>query len=189
MPAAEEASGSGDSAVGVDAARAAGSASAANSADDMAEAAGPATKAGPKNSRKKRSRRASRGSKNAAAEPASEDINLHVEAGWSEDDRDDKEHPAKRVAASTADGAPAVAARADSLLEDFTIRAVVTRKDVDTIFGHDSTGKDAIEGSTGAAIAIIAGEDDPEIVVDRVLSVKGHINHVAAAYRAVTEAL
>ncbi|KAJ2079322.1 PAB1 binding protein [Coemansia sp. RSA 988] len=145
-----------------------------------------------KSNKNKRSRRASRNSKNAAATAAAaatlvadtnaEDINLHVEAGWSEEEKDDKEHPAKRVAANSG-GSPVVAKRTASLLESFTIRAVVTRKDVDVVFGSDNDKKKELEQQTGAKVTVVSGKDDPEIVVDRVLSINGHIDAVAAAYK------
>ncbi|KAJ2801184.1 RNA binding protein, heterogenous nuclear RNP-K like protein, partial [Coemansia guatemalensis] len=147
----------------------------------------------PKSNKNKRSRRASRNSKNAAAATTAaaaastadadgEDINLHVEAGWSEEEKDDKEHPAKRVAAN-AGGSPVAAKRTAALLESFTIRAVVTRKDVDVVFGSNSDKKTELEKQTGAKVTVVAGKDDPEIVVDRVLSINGHIDGVAAAYK------
>ncbi|KAJ2617618.1 PAB1 binding protein [Coemansia sp. RSA 1365] len=142
----------------------------------------------PKGNKNKRSRRASRNSKaiatatNPAVDADGEDINLHVEAGWSEEEKDDKEHPAKRVAAN-AGGSPAVTKRAAALLENFTIRAVVTRKDVDVVFGQDSDKKKELEKLTGANVTVVSGKDDPEIVVDRVLSINGHIDGVAAAYK------
>ncbi|KAJ2323829.1 RNA binding protein, heterogenous nuclear RNP-K like protein [Coemansia sp. RSA 2702] len=144
----------------------------------------------PKNKRGRRSRRGSRASRSAAAaDPASEDLNLNVEAGWSEDDRDDKEPPSKRLATRADDGSPSVAKKADGALEDFTIRAVVTRKDVDLIFGHASHQKASLESDTATRVSIIAGKDDPEIVVDRVLSIRGHIDCVAAAYKFVADGM
>ncbi|KAJ2354471.1 hypothetical protein GGF43_003251, partial [Coemansia sp. RSA 2618] len=119
-----------------------------------------------KGRKNKRSRRASK-SKPSAADAAGEDLNLHVEAGWSEDDKEDKERPAKRLAANIEGSSPVAAKKADSLLESFTIRAVVTRKDVDVIFGHGEDKKSGLENETATTITIVTGNDDPEIVVDR----------------------
>ncbi|KAJ1727095.1 RNA binding protein, heterogenous nuclear RNP-K like protein [Coemansia biformis] len=198
MPAstAEAASGSG-AAAGAESMGAEQPADGASGAGDAHGEHGPApapasaseAAATPKSNRKKRSRRASKGGRNAAADLVGEDINLHVEAGWSEDDKDDKENPAKRIAASSSAGGPAAPAKTDSLLEDFTIRSVVTRKDVDVVFGQDGCRKDGLEGQTRSEISIISGADDPEIVVDRVLSVRGHIDSVAAAYKAIADAM
>ncbi|KAJ2138223.1 RNA binding protein, heterogenous nuclear RNP-K like protein [Coemansia sp. RSA 353] len=142
-----------------------------------------------KGKKNKRSRRASKSSKSAAADPASEDLNLHVEAGWSEDDKDDKERPTKRLAVNAEDGSPVAAKKLNSMLESFTIRAVVTRKDVDVIFGHGEDKKSGLESETATEISVVAGNDDPEIVVDRVVSVKGHIDSVAVAYKHIADGI
>ncbi|KAJ1852731.1 RNA binding protein, heterogenous nuclear RNP-K like protein [Coemansia sp. RSA 1822] len=142
-----------------------------------------------KGKKNKRSRRASKSSKSAAADPASEDLNLHVEAGWSEDDKDDKERPTKRLAANAKDGSPVAAKKLNSMLESFTIRAVVTRKDVDVIFGHGEDKRLGLEIETATEISVVAGNDDPEIVVDRVVSVKGHIDSVAVAYKHIADGI
>ncbi|KAJ2162651.1 RNA binding protein, heterogenous nuclear RNP-K like protein [Coemansia sp. RSA 552] len=120
----------------------------------------------------------------AAVDNDIEDINLHAEPGWSEDEKDEKEPPAKRLAAETGAGGPSTEKKAAiaALLKDFTVRAVVTRKDVDVVFGHLEGAVKDLESETGAAVTVVAGKDDPEIVVDRVLSVKGPIDGVAHAY-------
>ncbi|KAJ2455340.1 RNA binding protein, heterogenous nuclear RNP-K like protein [Coemansia sp. RSA 2336] len=143
----------------------------------------------PKDKKNKRSRRGSKSAKTAIADHTSEDLNLHVEADWSEDEKYEKEHPAKRLATDAEDGSPVAAKKNDSMLDDFTIRAVVTRKDVDVIFGHESSQKPSLESETKTTIDIVAGKDDPEIVVDRVLSIRGHIDHVASAYKLVADGI
>ncbi|KAJ2852612.1 RNA binding protein, heterogenous nuclear RNP-K like protein [Coemansia brasiliensis] len=143
----------------------------------------------PKDKKGKRSRRGSKSARTAIADHTSEDLNLHVDADWSEDEKYEKEHPAKRLATNTEDGNPVAAKKNDSVLDDFTIRAVVTRKDVDVIFGHESSQKPNLEGETKTTIDIVAGKDDPEIVVDRVLSIRGHIDNVASAYKNVADGI
>ncbi|KAI7829121.1 hypothetical protein BX661DRAFT_170561 [Kickxella alabastrina] len=142
---------------------------------------------------KKRTRKNTQESKNVSADQESEDINLHVDADWSEDEkeeRDLKEPPAKRLAAATESSGPVTVKKVIAKhLENFVIRAVVTRKDVDVIFEHEEGAKEKLEQDTGAQITIIAGKDDPDIVVDRVLVIKGHIANVAAAYKVITEGM
>ncbi|KAJ2689130.1 PAB1 binding protein [Coemansia spiralis] len=167
-------------------------------AGDDASAPNPAnlakSKGGtPSSSKKKRGRKASvQNNRPPSAGPDSEDINFHVEAGWSEDEADTKEHPAKRVA-TTADkdaaAAAALAKRATGPLSNFTVRAVVTRKDVEVVFGQEKDKQALLEAQTSTKIEIITGKDDPDIVVDRVLSIKGPIDGVAAAYKDVVESL
>ncbi|KAJ2509897.1 RNA binding protein, heterogenous nuclear RNP-K like protein [Coemansia sp. RSA 2049] len=143
----------------------------------------------PKN-KNKRGRKSSKGGKAAKAEQETEDINLHVEAGWSEDEKYDKEqHPPKRIAADGASGTPLAVKKTNVHLEDFTVRVVVTRKDVDVIFESEAGKKEDIEQQTSTSITVIAGADDPDIVVDRVLSIKGHIDSVSAAYRTIAEGI
>ncbi|KAJ2416155.1 RNA binding protein, heterogenous nuclear RNP-K like protein [Coemansia sp. IMI 209128] len=166
-------------------------------AGDDANAPNPAnlakSKGGtPSSSKKKRGRKASvQNNRPPSAGPDSEDINFHVEAGWSEDEADAKEHPAKRVA-TTADkdaAAAALAKRATGPLSNFTVRAVVTRKDIEVVFGQEKDKQALLEAQTSTKIEIITGKDDPDIVVDRVLSIKGPIDGVAAAYKDVVESL
>ncbi|KAJ1722098.1 PAB1 binding protein [Coemansia erecta] len=120
-----------------------------------------------------------------------EDINLHVEADWSDDEKDDKEPAAKRAVAETDQGAPSAVAKkpAASPLENFAVRAVVTRKDVDVIFEHCEGAKEKLEADTDTRISIVAGKDDPDIVVDRVLVIKGPIDGVATAYKVIAEGM
>ncbi|KAJ2493864.1 RNA binding protein, heterogenous nuclear RNP-K like protein [Coemansia sp. RSA 2050] len=144
----------------------------------------------PSSSKKKRGRKASvQNNRPPSAGPDSEDINFHVEAGWSEDEADTKEHPAKRVATNTDKDAVALAKRATGPLSNFTVRAVVTRKDVEVVFGQEKDKQALLEAQTGTKIEIITGNDDPDIVVDRVLSIKGPIDGVAAAYKGVVDSL
>ncbi|KAJ2748014.1 RNA binding protein, heterogenous nuclear RNP-K like protein [Coemansia sp. BCRC 34301] len=142
-------------------------------------------------SRKKRGRKASvQNNRPPSVGPDSEDINIHVEAGWSEDEADAKEHPTKRAATSVADNdAAAIAKRAAGPLASFTVRAVVTRKDIEVVFGHGTDKQEHLETTTGAKIEIVTGRDDPDIVVDRILSIKGHIDGVAAAYKGVVDGM
>ncbi|KAJ2846320.1 RNA binding protein, heterogenous nuclear RNP-K like protein, partial [Coemansia erecta] len=137
----------------------------------------------------KRTRKASKAGKAIVSEQEAEDIKLHVEAGWSDDEKDDKDHPSKRIAAGGESGSPVAVKKTNSHLESFTVRAVVTRKDVDLIFEAEAGTKESIEQQTATSITIVAGKDDPEIVVDRVLSVKGHIDDVSATYRIIAEGL
>lgn len=128
-----------------------------------------------------------------------EDINIHVEAGWSDDDKDGKEQQqqqqqaAKRMAVATGsdENSPVPAKKADEmeLLKDFVVRAVVTRKDVEVVFEHNQSKQADLEARTGAKITIVAGKDDPDIVVDRVLSIRGHIDNVSAAYKCVADGM
>ncbi|KAJ1897575.1 PAB1 binding protein [Coemansia sp. IMI 209127] len=140
-------------------------------------------------SKNKRTRKASKAGKAITSEQEAEDINLHVEAGWSDDEKDDKDHPSKRIAAGGESGSPVAVKKTSSHLESFTVRAVVTRKDVDLIFEAEAGTKENIEKQTATSITIVAGKDDPEIVVDRILSVKGHIDDVSATYRVIAEGL
>ncbi|KAJ2472086.1 RNA binding protein, heterogenous nuclear RNP-K like protein [Coemansia sp. RSA 2322] len=139
--------------------------------------------------RKKRGRKAVQNQRPPSAGPDSEDISIHVEAGWSEDEGDSKEPPAKRTATSTEHGSAGATKKAAGPLSNFTVRAVVTRKDVEVIFGHDRDKPDQLEAQTGTKITIISGKDDPDIVVDRVLSVKGPIDGVAAAYKIIADGM
>ncbi|KAI9477361.1 RNA binding protein, heterogenous nuclear RNP-K like protein [Coemansia sp. RSA 990] len=157
---------------------------------DKPESASPVLESTtPKDKKGKRSRRGSKSAKASIADHTSEDLNLHVEADWSEDEKYEKEHPAKRQATNAEDGSPIAIKKNDNMLEDFTVRAVVTRKDVDVIFGHESSQKPSLESETKTTIDIVAGKDDPEIVVDRVLSIRGHIDHVANAYKLVADGI
>ncbi|KAJ2030906.1 RNA binding protein, heterogenous nuclear RNP-K like protein [Coemansia sp. S3946] len=138
--------------------------------------------------KKKRGRKASvQNNRPPSVGPDSEDINIHVEAGWSEDEADTKEHPAKRAATDADKDSPAN--KAAGALTNFTVRAVVTRKDIGVVFGQDRDKQELLETQTGAKIEIITGNDDPDIVVDRVLSIKGPIDGVAAAYKGVLDSL
>ncbi|KAJ2723826.1 hypothetical protein GGI07_002365 [Coemansia sp. Benny D115] len=146
----------------------------------------------PPKGKNKRSRKAAAEPKEAAIPADTEDINLHVEAGWSEDEKYEKEPAAKRVAAEGADGStPVASSKKASIgpLDNFTVRAVVTRKDVEVIFEQREGAKEQIESETGSSITIVAGKDDPDIVVDRVLVVKGPIDNVSAAYKIITEGM
>ncbi|KAJ2786960.1 PAB1 binding protein [Coemansia interrupta] len=149
----------------------------------------------PTGSKRKRSRRNTMEAKASAPENNNdnnddEDINLHVEADWSDDEKDDKEPSSKRAVAEADNGAPSAAKKPmPSALEDFTIRAVVTRKDVDVIFEHREGAKEKLERDTDTRIGIVAGTDDPDIVVDRVLVIKGPIDGVAMAYKIITEGM
>ncbi|KAJ1846009.1 Poly(rC)-binding protein 3, partial [Coemansia sp. RSA 2703] len=128
----------------------------------------------------------------AATAADDEDINLHVDAGWSDDDKDDKDSSAKRAAAEGEDGAPAPAAKHKKQanpLDNFTVRAVVTRKDVDVVFEHCEGARERLEQDTGTRIVIVAGKDDPDIVVDRVLIISGQIDAVAAAYKVIAQGM
>ncbi|KAJ2798883.1 RNA binding protein, heterogenous nuclear RNP-K like protein, partial [Coemansia furcata] len=141
-------------------------------------------------SKKKRGRKASvQNNRPPSVGPDSEDINIHVEAGWSEDEADAKEHPAKRAATSVDKDASATAKKSAGPLSNFTVRAVVTRKDVEIVFGQDKDKQELLETQTGTKIEIITGRDDPDIVVDRVLSIKGPIDGVAAAYKGVVDSM
>ncbi|KAI9502837.1 hypothetical protein BX070DRAFT_252939 [Coemansia spiralis] len=144
---------------------------------------------GSSGNKNKRARKSSKANKVANAEQETEDINLHVEAGWSEDEKYDKEHSAKRIATEGESGSPVAVKKNSEHLDNFTIRTVVTRKDVDVIFESEPGKKQEIEAQTGASISIIAGKDDPDIVVDRVLSIKGQIDGVAATYKIITEGM
>ncbi|KAJ2819092.1 hypothetical protein FBU31_005652, partial [Coemansia sp. 'formosensis'] len=144
----------------------------------------------PSSSKKKRGRKASvQNNRPPSVGPDSEDINIHVEAGWSEDEADAKEHPAKRAATSVDKDASATAKKSAGPLSNFTVRAVVTRKDVEIVFGQDKDKQELLETQTGTKIEIITGRDDPDIVVDRVLSIKGPIDGVAAAYKGVVDSM
>ncbi|KAJ2232677.1 RNA binding protein, heterogenous nuclear RNP-K like protein [Coemansia sp. RSA 485] len=150
------------------------------------EQAGPAA-AGNK---RKRSRKNTIETKPAGVDNDSEDIKLHVDADWSDDEKDDKEPTAKRVAAEGDESAPVAVKKASGgPLENFTVRAVVTRKDVDVIFEHKSGAKEELEAETSTSITIVAGKDDPDIVVDRVLIIKGPIEGVTAAYKVITQGM
>ncbi|KAJ1951839.1 C-rich single-stranded DNA binding, partial [Linderina pennispora] len=132
---------------------------------------------------------------------AGDDFKLHPDPLWSDDERDEADHPAKRQATGTAGEDKAAAstrkratssattAAAASALSSFAVRTVVTRKDVDVIFEHDEGNKERLEQQNSVSITIIAGKDDPEIVVDRVLVVKGPIDGVGAAYLQISEAM
>ncbi|KAJ2551487.1 RNA binding protein, heterogenous nuclear RNP-K like protein [Coemansia sp. RSA 1933] len=142
---------------------------------------------------KGKNKRARKGSKAGKAtnntEQETDDINLHVEAGWSEDEKDDNDHPSKRIAAAGDSRSPVAVKKTSSHLENFTVRSVVTRKDVDVIFEAEAGKKESIEQQTSTSITIVAGKDDPEIVVDRVLSIKGHIDDIVKAYKVIAEGL
>ncbi|KAJ2886367.1 RNA binding protein, heterogenous nuclear RNP-K like protein [Coemansia aciculifera] len=142
----------------------------------------------PSSGKKKRGRKASvQNNRPPSVGLDSEDINIHVEAGWSEDEADTKEHPAKRAATNV--DKDATAKKAAGALANFTVRAVVTRKDIGVVFGQDSDKQELLETQTGAKIEIISGKDDPDIVVDRVISIKGPIDGVAAAYKGVLDSM
>ncbi|KAJ1807739.1 hypothetical protein LPJ75_004735, partial [Coemansia sp. RSA 2598] len=144
------------------------------------EQAGPAAPG----TKRKRQRKNTIENKPVGADNDSEDIKLHVDADWSDDDKDDKEPTTKRVAAEGDESGPvAVKKAAGGPLENFTVRAVVTRKDVDVIFEHRAGAKEELEAETSTSITIVAGKDDPDIVVDRVLIIKGPIEGVTAAYK------
>ncbi|KAJ1965711.1 PAB1 binding protein [Dipsacomyces acuminosporus] len=156
----------------------------------------PAQEAGsrPASGKNKRSRSGSKGDKKASMEQddaVGDDFKLNVDAEWSDDEKEEKEHPAKRIAATPAaqDGGPVAVKKSSSALNDFTIRAVVTRKDVEVVFEHKEGKREELEEQTGASIAIIAGKDDPDIVVDRVLVIKGPIANVASAYLHIAEGM
>ncbi|KAJ1666935.1 PAB1 binding protein [Coemansia sp. RSA 1813] len=157
-----------------------------NAETSKASKAGSAPKAKNKN---KRTRKSSKAGKATTTEQEAEDINLHVESGWSDDEKYDKDHPSKRIAANGENGSPVAVKKASSHLESFTVRAVVTRKDVDVIFEAEAGKKEEIEQQTATSITIVAGKDDPEIVVDRVLSIKGHIDDVATTYKIIAEGM
>ncbi|KAJ2855444.1 RNA binding protein, heterogenous nuclear RNP-K like protein [Coemansia erecta] len=141
-------------------------------------------------SKRKRPRKNTIENKPISADNDSEDIKLHVDADWSDDDKDDKEPTAKRVAAEGDESGPvSVKKTSGGPLENFTVRAVVTRKDVDVIFEHRSGAKEELETETSTSITIIAGKDDPDIVVDRVLIIKGPIEGVTAAYKVITQGM
>ncbi|KAJ1944167.1 RNA binding protein, heterogenous nuclear RNP-K like protein, partial [Linderina macrospora] len=146
----------------------------------------------------------------AGNDVAGDDFQLHPDTLWSDDERDDTDHPAKRQAigatgegksaapaparkrtgnTSAANAATTTAAAAAAALESFAVRTVVTRKDVDVIFEHEAGSKERLEQQKGVSISIIAGKDDPEIVVDRVVVVKGPIDGVCAAYLHIAEAM
>ncbi|KAI8324627.1 hypothetical protein GQ54DRAFT_52643 [Martensiomyces pterosporus] len=142
----------------------------------------------------KRPRRTSKGDKKSNTEKndsAGDDFKLHVDAEWSEDEKEEKEHSAKRIAAAPAaqDSGPVAVKKGHTALDSFTIRAVVTRKDVEVIFEHEEGKKEELEEQTGASISIVAGKDDPDIVVDRVLVIKGPIANVATAYLHIAEGM
>ncbi|KAJ2476956.1 RNA binding protein, heterogenous nuclear RNP-K like protein, partial [Coemansia sp. RSA 2052] len=57
------------------------------------------------------------------------------------------------------------------------------------IFGAGKDKQEQLETATGAKIKIVTGRDDPDIVVDRVLSIRGPIDGVAAAYKGVVDGM